>query len=329
MQATPSGAALDTVQSRGKDNGPGEKRKQQNRIAQRRYRDKIASRTKTLEAFAQQARQLLSDVVDLELGEPRCPECSHCRGLENNHEVNTLHVADAPTPPAHPCHRDAVINSFNFSDSASQENLPTIPAAISRTGTRTPRPGEPRTLTSSSLASLQDDPGEGRAANTGVPMTPNQGLSVKPREDAAPFGALHTPLSDQTFVDYMDFSGLEFLNSHTNTSILTPSEESVAPTITCQESVQASAALHLAAREGRTRILSILLRTGFRVDARDERGRTPLHHCATHGHTDAARVLLEAGASINAVDVDGISVIIAAVKAGSEKMVELLLSYKR
>jgi ankyrin repeat protein len=160
-------------------------------------------------------------------------------------------------------------------------------------------------------------------------MTPNQSLSVKPREDAAPFGALHTPLSDQAFADYMDLSGLEYLNSHTNTAILTPSEESVPPTVACQDSVQASAALHLAAKEGQTRILSILLRTGFRADSRDERGRTPLHHCASLGHTETAKVLLDAGASINAVDMDGTSVILAAVKAGSEKMVELILSYKR
>ncbi|EXJ58082.1 hypothetical protein A1O7_05506 [Cladophialophora yegresii CBS 114405] len=328
MQAITGGATLDSVPSRGKDNGPAERRKQQNRIAQRRYRDKIASRTKTLEAFAQQARQLLSDAVDLELEEPRCPECSHCRGLENNHEADTLQVVDEPTPPQ-ACHRDAVMGSFTLSDGASQENPPTIPAGISRASTRNSYLGEPRTPTNSSLACLQDDLGEGRAAHTGVPMTPNQSLTAKPREDAGRFGALHTPLSDQTFADYMDLSGLGYLDNHTNAVILTPSDEPLQPTLTCEDSVQASAALHLAAREGQTRILSILLRTGFRADSRDERGRTPLHHCASHSHTETAKVLLDAGASINAVDVDGTSVVMTAVKAGSERMVELLLSYKR
>ncbi|KIY02386.1 uncharacterized protein Z520_02524 [Fonsecaea multimorphosa CBS 102226] len=289
-----------------------------------------------LETFAQQARQLLSDAVDLELGEPRCPECSHCRGLENNHDVEASQVVDAPTPTSQDCHQNIVMDSLNFSDSShgtSQENPPTIPAGISKEGTRSLRPFELRNLRSTSLPSLKDDLSEGRATTTGVTTTtPNQNLPLKLRDDPANFNAVQTPLSDQTFVDYMDLSSFEFLNNHSSTATMTPSEESVpvtVPSLPCQDTVQGSAALHLAAREGRARILSILLRTGLRVDSRDERGRTPLHHCASHGHSEAAEVLLAAGANINAVDVDGVSVIIAAVKSGSEKMVELLLNCQR
>ncbi|OAP64504.1 hypothetical protein AYL99_00476 [Fonsecaea erecta] len=290
--------------------------------------DKIANRTRMLEAFAQQARQLLSDAVDLEVGEPRCPECSHCRGLEINQEANALQATDAPTPSSQDCHRNAEMDPFNFSD-GTLENSTTVPTSVPKEDTHQPRPCESRSLTCSSLASLRDDPGNGRAVKTGAPITPNHSLPLKFKEDPRPFGALHTPLSDQTFVDYIDLSNFEFLNTHGGVATLTPSEESAPLAVASQESVQGVAALHLAAREGRTRILSILLRTGLSVDSRDERGRTPLHHCASHGHTEAAEVLLAAGANINAVDLNGTSVIIAAVKAGSEKMVELLLNSNR
>lgn len=84
-----------------------------------------------------------------------------------------------------------------------------------------------------------------------------------------------------------------------------------------------------AAKEGQTSMLSILLRTGFYVDSRDERGRTALQQCAIHRHIEAAKVLLAAGADVKAVDAEGISVILAAVKARCEEMVKLLLNYSK
>lgn len=88
---------------------------------------------------------------------------------------------------------------------------------------------------------------------------------------------------------------------------------------------QTEMGLHLAAREGFSAILSILLSTGAGVDCRDETGRTPLHQCAEIGHVEALEFLLDAGADPNSTDDNGTSVILTAVKAGKEVMVKMLV----
>lgn len=90
-------------------------------------------------------------------------------------------------------------------------------------------------------------------------------------------------------------------------------------------SSQTEAAMHLAAREGRSAILSILLRNGASVDSLDADGRTPLHNAAENGHAEAVHVLLAAGADPTAVDNEGSSVILTAVRGGREDVVEILL----
>jgi len=48
-----------------------------------------------------------------------------------------------------------------------------------------------------------------------------------------------------------------------------------------------------------------LINAGAKVDARDERGMTPLHHAATNGNDDAVQALLNAGAEVVFCDGDG------------------------
>eukprot|EP00051_Salpingoeca_urceolata_P001289 m.39810 g.39810 ORF g.39810 m.39810 type:complete len:673 (-) comp11309_c0_seq2:4-2022(-) len=60
--------------------------------------------------------------------------------------------------------------------------------------------------------------------------------------------------------------------------------------------------LHIAAFDGRTAVIDMLLSHGALVDARNQEGRTPLHLCAASGFAATCRALLAAGASREATD---------------------------
>ncbi len=63
--------------------------------------------------------------------------------------------------------------------------------------------------------------------------------------------------------------------------------------------------LHLAAWQGCTRIVQILLDHGADIAAKGDRGYTPLHYAAKHGQLDAIKLLVKRGAKLEAKDVDG------------------------
>jgi ankyrin repeat protein len=64
-------------------------------------------------------------------------------------------------------------------------------------------------------------------------------------------------------------------------------------------------ALVLAARNGRKKIVRILLRAYARVDKGDKRGRTACHAAVEGGHSDVLALLLARQPNLAAVDVDG------------------------
>ncbi|WP_406831117.1 ankyrin repeat domain-containing protein [Wolbachia endosymbiont (group A) of Bibio marci] len=55
--------------------------------------------------------------------------------------------------------------------------------------------------------------------------------------------------------------------------------------------------LHLAAEEGCTEIVKVLLQAkGIDINAANEFGQTPLHLAAEEGHTEIVKILIENGA---------------------------------
>ena len=64
-------------------------------------------------------------------------------------------------------------------------------------------------------------------------------------------------------------------------------------------------ALHGAAAQCKTEVIKFLLEKGSDINARDDKGRTPLMHGAGNGGKTHVQALLDAGADIAAVDNDG------------------------
>jgi ankyrin repeat protein len=63
--------------------------------------------------------------------------------------------------------------------------------------------------------------------------------------------------------------------------------------------------LHIAAEKSDVGIARLLIEYGADVNARDEEGRTPLHIAAENGYINVVRLLVEKGADINARDNEG------------------------
>jgi hypothetical protein len=319
-----------------KYSGPGERRRQQNRIAQRRYResgfrlhsvdrqksykffqgDKIAEQTRRLEEFAHQARRLLTEAVDLEVSKPRCPECSHCREVASDSEYTGPQIS-SQTPGRH--QQDEAEHGLG---NPPMDLRPSPASKPSQGNEQRPEFESTPDRHSPIPSSIQHKASQGNSTASVAAAT---SIAAGNRcGDHTTFVALPTPLPDHNFIGFQNPTA-DFLGNYNFMATPCASEEPArhAPP---QQDV---AAIHFAAKKGQTAILSILIRTGFYVDSQDESGRTPLHQCAIHGHIEAAKVLLEANADTNAVDAEGASVILTAVKANQQDMVELLLNYKR
>ena len=91
-----------------------------------------------------------------------------------------------------------------------------------------------------------------------------------------------------------------------------------------ERSVQTDA-LFRAVIEGNTEMVrSLLSAPGADVNARNDRGATPLLEAARYGHNDIARVLIAAGANVNAKDNDGKTALMLAIQGNHDEVVRVL-----
>ncbi|EEP82856.1 predicted protein [Uncinocarpus reesii 1704] len=85
------------------------------------------------------------------------------------------------------------------------------------------------------------------------------------------------------------------------------------------------APLWIAAANGHSAVVTLLLHLGANPEQRDQQGRTPLWIAAHHQHEDAVRALLDAKANIESRDIDGITPLMAAALTESATVLRLLL----
>ncbi|KAK0706216.1 hypothetical protein B0T26DRAFT_725797 [Lasiosphaeria miniovina] len=90
--------------------------------------------------------------------------------------------------------------------------------------------------------------------------------------------------------------------------------------------------LHVAASNGDSVLVNLLLKAGASVDLKDAKGRTPLHLAVMQGHLTACTVLLLRGADVNARDEDHATPLLLAKEAFDSKnfpeLVRALLNFR-
>ncbi|OON16875.1 ankyrin repeat protein, partial [Opisthorchis viverrini] len=85
--------------------------------------------------------------------------------------------------------------------------------------------------------------------------------------------------------------------------------------------------LHIAAKNGHSEIVKLLLENGAKVSSKNEKERTPFHNAAKYGRLRIARHLLEHVPSlVSERDEDGSSAIHLAAASGHVALLELLLN---
>jgi len=87
-------------------------------------------------------------------------------------------------------------------------------------------------------------------------------------------------------------------------------------------------ALHLAAYNGHTEVVKYFLRNNFKVDERDSEGKSALIHAASGDFPETVEVLIAKGADVNLKDeTEGFTALMMAAAEGQMKVVEVLLEH--
>jgi hypothetical protein len=285
---------------------------------------KVSLQLKQTEEFALRAHQTLVEVAKSQKTPSRCPECHHCKESAALPEdllamLSPSSCTSATTPINHDfmnlvnTAQESEVSQRNIQESLYSNDLNLGEMDI-----------DSSFLDTNSFSIMLSDSCN-PDFNPAIKSTKllDQAVSTSTNNDAP-----LTPLSSQDFCD--DFNQ-EIADADTRSSSvgyedLHTNNDSPASTRTYTKGLnQKDTAIHLAAREGYSSIITILLQSGADVNARDEKGRTPLHHCAESGHVDALKVLLASGADSSAVDEEGTSILLTAVKSRKDKVVASLV----
>jgi hypothetical protein len=82
--------------------------------------------------------------------------------------------------------------------------------------------------------------------------------------------------------------------------------------------------IHLSVKAGSIARVKQHLAAGTDVNAKDKRGRTPLHYAAANGHKEIAELLITKGADVNAKDDDGSTSLDRAIQNNQTETADLL-----
>jgi len=86
-------------------------------------------------------------------------------------------------------------------------------------------------------------------------------------------------------------------------------------------------ALHMAAYNGHTETVLLLIKRGAKIDSRDVEGKTPLIHACTGPYAETVKVLIKAGADVNVKDsTEGFTPLMMAAGLDQLEIVKILLA---
>ncbi|RDW69107.1 uncharacterized protein DSM5745_08867 [Aspergillus mulundensis] len=91
------------------------------------------------------------------------------------------------------------------------------------------------------------------------------------------------------------------------------------------ETCEGKMTLHICAEKGYANVLRFLLKYGAEIDATDSLGRTALHYAALKGHVSSVCALLEQGADTECTDEFGLNPLHVAAQNGHEAVVRMLV----
>jgi len=88
-----------------------------------------------------------------------------------------------------------------------------------------------------------------------------------------------------------------------------------------------TAMLHLAAKQGHQKIITILLEHGIDTSSKDTHGQTSLHVAAVNGQINAVCTLLGSGMDVDIKNDQGQTPLVLAIEHGQDAIVTLLLDH--
>ncbi|KAG8664406.1 Transcription factor fpaps2 [Fusarium poae] len=94
-----------------------------------------------------------------------------------------------------------------------------------------------------------------------------------------------------------------------------------------RSSLESKTPVMTAISRGKLDIARLLIGSGAKIDVPDRHGKTNLHYAAQKGDAQVAQSLLELGANIMATDTAGMTALHMAVEGNSETMVKLLVEW--
>ena len=84
--------------------------------------------------------------------------------------------------------------------------------------------------------------------------------------------------------------------------------------------------IDLAAREGQVELVEKILKDGFDINSKNDKGHSVLMLAAYNGHYNLVQFLIERGADVNSVDQTGSTIIMGVVFKGNGPIFNLLLN---
>src|SRR5690606_38110302 len=86
--------------------------------------------------------------------------------------------------------------------------------------------------------------------------------------------------------------------------------------------------MHMAAFNGHTEVIKLLLAHGAQLDAKDAEGKTPLLHACTGAFAETVELLIEAGADVNTTEAtEAFTPLMMAAGLGQTAVVKVLLAH--